>query len=152
MNSWSWIWRCQSRFECPTVLCIKHCKSNYTPSEKKEKSWGKKVKATQVQCTQLQDLCKLCIQHVTTVSANCTEWPHYPDFYNLAFVHAVQVHIWKLYTIVFPLGVRLASATKKKDVGMGLGIFTFIPTFLVYTILRIFLIFLFLPARCITDS
>ena len=33
-----------------------------------------KVKATQVQCTQFQDLCKLCMWHVTTVFANCTEW------------------------------------------------------------------------------
>ena len=48
-------------------------------------SWGKKVKATQVQCTQLHDLCKLCIQYIITVFANCTEWLHHLYF---ASVHA----------------------------------------------------------------
>ena len=50
----------------------------YTPN-------GRKLKVTQVQCTQFHDVCKLCIQYVTTVFANCAEWLHH-DLYSLHYM------------------------------------------------------------------
>ena len=48
-----------------TVSFISQLNGYYIPSNK---SYGKKLKATQVQCAQLHDF---CIQDVTTVFANC---------------------------------------------------------------------------------
>ena len=59
----------------------------------------------QVWCIQLQDLCKHCIQHVTTVFANFTE--------RLGLQSCVLV--WKLYIhSFFPLRLQLASKKQKK--------------------------------------
>jgi len=56
------------------IACIFAQSHIHTPHMvSKKRSWGMKLKTTQAQCIQVHDLCKLFIQHVTTVFANCTE-------------------------------------------------------------------------------
>ena len=62
---------CNMQVQLWRLLAFLHSHTFLPPTWQVKKSWGKKLKTTQVQCIQLHDLCKLCIQHVF---ANCTEW------------------------------------------------------------------------------
>ena len=112
--------------------------------ERKAKSWGKNVEATpQVSCTQLQDLYKLCIKHVTTVFDNYTELASFQGSTQLSIACSTEKRFFirargnsgneastkyhpdfystylnvqvQLYTVFFPLGMWLALKKKKRE-------------------------------------
>ena len=82
---------------------LKKSSNTYYMPSGNNKSWGKKSKATQVQCTQLQNLYNLCIQHVTVVFANCTMWLHHasrllyydPEICNSRVSYTLRENLWE---------------------------------------------------------
>ena len=104
----------------PPTTCSKHQNGNNQPSAHSNILISYRHTSGNIfghQCTQLHDLCKLCIQQVTTVFANCTEWLHHPDSYTWASVHA-QMSNYMCTPFSFHLGCsqpQQERATKRKS-------------------------------------